>query len=110
MALRDGVERLRTPANARRLAVALWIVCAVIVWNAVFDQIVMVAARDYVTAAKAAVEHSSFLLIDGWMRPALGKAFIDATAAGGAVLLFGLAAVAFAARRGKPPRADGPCA
>ena len=37
----------------RRLALALWIAWAVVVWNVVFDQSVVLAGRDYIQAALA---------------------------------------------------------
>ena len=45
----------RMAMNRTRLAVALWIVWAIVVWNVVFDQVLVNAGRDYVRAAMAAV-------------------------------------------------------
>src|ERR1700730_18741943 len=37
-----------------RLALALWIAWAVLVWNVVFDQVIVLAGREYIQAALAA--------------------------------------------------------
>ena len=41
-----------------RLALVLWIAWAVIVWNVVFDHVIVVAGRDYIAAALAARRRS----------------------------------------------------
>ena len=50
---------LRRRARDARIAVALWIVWIVVVWNVVFDRIIVVAGRRYVHAAAAAVQGSA---------------------------------------------------
>jgi hypothetical protein len=50
-AARRRVAALRQPGPAARLARALWIVWAVLVWNVVFDRVIVVAGRSYITAA-----------------------------------------------------------
>jgi hypothetical protein len=86
----------------RRLALALWIAWAIIVWNVVFDRVLVVAGRAYVHAAAiAASGGSSFARIDDWMRPALPRAFWMATAAGAAILVIGIVAISLA--RPTPP-------
>ena len=74
---------------------------AVIVWNVVFDREIVVAGRNYVAAAgrAAATPAGPFANMDDWMRPAVTRAFWIATAAGGLVVLTGLAAVNRAGRR-----------
>jgi len=37
-----------------RLALALWMLWAVVVWNVIFDQVIVLAGRDYIQAALAA--------------------------------------------------------
>ena len=93
---------LRQPVPAARIARALWIAWAVIVWNVVFDRVIVVAGRSYVTAAyrTAAADPSARPLnMDDWMEPAVTRGFWLATAAAGAILVTGLAAISFGARR-----------
>ena len=76
--VRRRLAALREPASAVRIARALWIAFAVVVWNVVFDRVIVVAGRDYiraaVTVAGAAGESRPFpparLNMDEWMRPA----------------------------------------
>jgi hypothetical protein len=90
----------RQPRAAARIARALWIAWAVILWNVVFDHVIVVAGRSYLAAAArdAAAPAGPFANMDRWMRPAVSRGFWIATAAGAAVLLTGLAAVQRAAR------------
>jgi hypothetical protein len=93
------------PRPAARIARALWIAWAVIVWNVVFDRVIVVAGRNYVAAAGRAAANPAgpFANMDDWMRPAVTRGFWIATAAGGVVLLTGLAAVSQVARRRAHP-------
>ena len=71
-------------ARAARVARALWIVWAVLVWNVVFDHVIVVAGRSYIAAARrAAVTAGSFANMDDWMGPAVSRGFWIATAAAG---------------------------
>ena len=80
--------------SAARLACALWILWAVLVWNVVFDLVIVVAGRSYIAAAgRAAASHAGFANMDDWMRPAVTRGFWIATVAGGVIVLVGLAAV-----------------
>jgi hypothetical protein len=101
-ALRSSVaERIAVaqPGAAARVAFALWTVWAVIVWNVVFDQVVVRAGRDYIAAAgRASISHSARPNMDAFMRPAVTRGLGIATASGGLVLLIGLASVRAAAR------------
>ena len=83
----------RQPQRAARIARVLWIAWAVIVWNVVFDRVIVVAGRSYVAAAGRAAAAGSFANMDDWMRPAAVRGFWIATASGALVLLTGLAAV-----------------
>jgi hypothetical protein len=86
--------------NRPRLAVALWIVWAVIVWNVVFDRVLVEAGREYVRRALAAADgFGPYARIDDWMRPALPVALGAASAAAGVIVIVGLVAVRLAARR-----------
>jgi len=99
-AARRRVAAWRQPPAAARLARVLWIAWAVAVWNVVFDHVIVVAGRDYIAAAgrAAASPGGPFANMDDWMRPAVARGFWIATAAGGAVLVTGLAAIHRAGR------------
>lgn len=83
----------RRPRPAARLARVLWIAWAVLLWNVVFDRVIVLAGRSYIAAAGRAVAAGSFADMDDWMRPAVVRGFWIATASGVLVLLTGLAAV-----------------
>jgi hypothetical protein len=79
---------LRQPRRARRIAVALWIAWAVIVWNVVFDHVIVIAGRQFVGAAgQAAQGPGPYARMDDWMRPAVVRAFWSATAAAAPILV-----------------------
>jgi hypothetical protein len=95
-------EALRRQRNAARIARVLWAIWAVVVWNVVFDHVIVVAGRNYVySAVHAAKENASsspaYLVMDDWMRPAVRRAFWTATAAGGSILTIGLISIRLAA-------------
>jgi hypothetical protein len=101
VAARRRIASVRQPRTAARIARALWMAWAVIVWNVVFDRVIVVAGRNYVAAAgrAAATPAAPYANMDDWMRPAVTHGFWVATAAGAVVLLTGLAAVSHVARR-----------
>ncbi|MGH9140065.1 MAG: hypothetical protein ACRD2I_02855 [Vicinamibacterales bacterium] len=103
-AARRRVMVWRQPRLAARIARVLWVVWAVIVWNVVFDHVIVVAGRDYIVAAvrAAAVPGGSFANMDDWMRPAIIRGFSIATVAFAAVLAPGLIAIAWASRQARP--------
>ena len=72
-----------------RFALVLWIAWAVIVWNVIFDQTIVLAGRDYIQAALAA-GIGPFANMDDWMRPAVTRGAWLATAAAGAILVTGV--------------------
>jgi hypothetical protein len=92
--------QLRHPAAAARIARALWIAWAVILWNVIFDHAIVVAGREYIVAAGRAAHATPFVPanMDDWMRPAVSRGAWMATAAAGAVLAIGLLAVGLAVR------------
>ena len=93
------MANLRQPRAAARLARVLWIAWAVVVWNVVFDQVIVRAGREYLAAAgRATAIHAPRPNMDAFMRPAVTRALWIATASGGLVLVTGLASVR-AARR-----------
>ena len=96
-AARRRVAALRQPRPAARIALALWIAWAVIVWNVVFDRVIVVAGRRYIAAAAAPGAPRANM--DDFMRPAVTRGLWIASAAGGAVFLTGLACVRVAVQR-----------
>jgi hypothetical protein len=91
------------PARATRVARALWIAWAVIVWNVVFDHVIVVAGREYLSAAvHAARSGAGYLGMDEWMRPAVTRGLWIASASAAAILVTGLIASAFASRMPEP--------
>jgi hypothetical protein len=74
------------PAAARRVALALWMAWAVVAWNVIFDQTIVLAGRDFVQTAIAA-NNGPFPSMDAWMRPAVVRGFWLATTGAGAIVL-----------------------
>jgi len=105
---RRRVAAWREPRTSARLARALWIAWAVIVWNVVFDHAIVVAGRDYIAAARAAAGAAGpFANMDDWMRQAVTRGFWMATAAAAAVLFTGFAAVRVFGRAAAPRASQG---
>jgi hypothetical protein len=86
---RRRLAALRQPGPSVRLARALWLVWAIIVWNAVFDHIVVRAGRTYIAAAERAAAVNQFLNMDDWMRPGVMHGLSIATATAVPLLLTG---------------------
>jgi hypothetical protein len=91
--IRSRIAALREPRRAARVARGLWIAWAVIVWNVVFDHIIVVAGRQYLYATAQAANLNNHLRMDDWMRPAVSRGLLTATAVAGAILAVGLVAV-----------------
>jgi hypothetical protein len=107
-AARHRVAALRQPAPAARIARALWIAWAVILWNVVFDHVIVVAGRSYIAAVGRSAPdaaRSSPVNMDDWMRPAVTHGLWFATAAAAAVLVIGLVSVSQAVHRSNPTSA-----
>jgi hypothetical protein len=86
-------------ADKQRVAMILWVVLAVVVWNVVFDRVIVNAGRAYLIAANAAGRGDGpYERIDVWMRPARVRAFWWATSSAVAILFGGIAAVRRASR------------
>lgn len=79
--------------STRRIARALWIAWALIVWNVVFDRVIVVAGRTYLVAAEAARAGAPYAHVDDWMRPAVVRALVIATSAAGIILIVGFTAL-----------------
>ena len=89
--------------RAAHVAAALWIAWAVVVWNVVLDQVIVVAGRRYIVAAIASAgAMGPFVSMDDWMRPAATRGLWLATAAAAAILTVGCAALRLATRPHTP--------
>ena len=87
------------PRAKVRLARALWIAWAVIVWNVVFDHVIVVAGREYIAVATRVLRGPApYARMDDWMRPAATRAFWVASVSALAVLAAGVVLVRLAAR------------
>ncbi len=92
---------LRSPARAVRLAAALWIAWAVVVWNVVFDHTIVVAGRAYILAASIAAQNGGpFARMDDWMRPAVNRGLWAASLSAALILFTGVVSIR-AARRAR---------
>jgi hypothetical protein len=90
---------LRQPARAARIALVLWIAWAVVVWNVVFDHVIVASGRAYIHAAAVAAQRGGpFARMDDWMRPAVTRGLWIASLAALAILLIGLVGIRAAAR------------
>jgi hypothetical protein len=91
------LDALRQPRAAARIARVLWTIWAVILWNVVFDHVIVVGGREYIAAADRAALSRTLPIryenMDTWMRPAVTRALWTATAAAGVVVVAGLALV-----------------
>jgi len=103
-AARRRVAALRQPRPAARLARMLWIVWAVIVWNVVFDHVIVVAGRNYIAAADRAAFSTPrrYEDMDAWMRPAVARGLWIASASAAAIAASGLLLVRAAERAARP--------
>ena len=80
--------------SRRRIALWLWIIWAVVVWNVVFDRVIVVAGREYLNVARAAVKAGTYAKIEETMRPARSRAFWLATGSAAGILAVGLISIA----------------
>jgi hypothetical protein len=85
--------------NARHVALGLWIAWAIVVWNVVFDRVIVLAGRDYIAAALLAVRRGGYARMDDWMRPAVTRGVWLASAASLTILLVGFLAIRYAAHK-----------
>ena len=98
--IRERVTRLRQPRRAARLALALWIVWAVAVWNVVLDHVIVVAAREYLyAAAMADIGRGPQVMMDDFMRPAVRRGVSAGSLSALAIVAVGFAGVHLASRR-----------
>ena len=91
----------RSPTSRSvRIAAALWVAWAIVVWNVVFDQVIVLAGRRYIVAAIGRAQGAGpYARIDDWMHPAVTRGVWLATAAAAAILLIGFVSVRLATRQ-----------
>lgn len=80
-------------------AVLLWVVLAFLVWNVIFDRIIVLAGRRYSYDATLAFRAGHYLRIDDVMRPAITHGVRMASLWAGALLVAGLVLIGVAATR-----------
>jgi hypothetical protein len=93
-----------------RFALVLWIAWAALVWNVVFDRVIVLAARGYIAAATAAASADTprYEDMDAWMRPAVSQGLWLATSIAAAIVMTGFVLIYVASRTAAEPVA--PCA
>ena len=98
----NTVPPLRSLRSRLGVAIALWIALALVVWNVVFDRVLVVAGRQYVYAATRAARGSGpYVRVDDWMRPAVSRATRTASGSAAIILTIGAVTCAVAARRSR---------
>jgi len=98
----NTVPPLRSLRSHLGVAVALWIALAIVVWNVVFDRVLVVAGRQYVYAATRAARSSGpYVRVDDWMRPAVSRGTRTASGAAFLILTIGVVMCAVATRRSR---------
>jgi hypothetical protein len=96
---------MRRRAVLVRVAIVLWIVWAIVAWNVVLDQMLVLAGRRYIVAAVGAAQGPGpYARIDDWMRPALARGLVAATLTAISIVATGLVSVSAAARTRQPSR------
>ena len=84
----------------RRIAQALWLAWAIVVWNVVFDHVIVVAGREYFAAAVIAARGPGpYARMDNWMRPAIARGLWIASTSSAAILVAGLVGIRQAVKR-----------
>ena len=91
------------------LAAVLWLVFAAVVWNVIFDRLVVLAGRRYSYDAFVLYHATGrYLLINDVMRPAIAQAVRVASAVAGSIVVAALVLIRIASRRsseaGRSPR------
>jgi hypothetical protein len=91
--------------RTRLLALGLWLVLAIVVWNSIFDEAVNEAAHRYIEAATEAARAGQPLVsMDAIMRPAIAHGAWTATAWGVLTLAVGVAGLVWSVRRERRTR------
>ncbi len=80
------------------VAVVLWLLLAAVVWNVIFDRLIVLAGRRYSHDAYVLYRSTGrYLLINDVMRPAIAHAVRVASAVAGTLAVVALVAIRFAA-------------
>jgi hypothetical protein len=106
----SGIAR-RLLGRRASLLMGLWLGAGFVVWNVVFDRMVVWASRDYVSRQQQHLwNQGPAVTIDEVMIPARIAARQAATYTGAGVTVLGLAATAFvnARRKSRPPAGHRP--
>ncbi len=81
-----------------RTAIVLWLVCAAVVWNVIFDRMLVLAGRRYSHDAMVLYRRTGqYLRIDDVMRPAVSEAAWFASAVALALAVVALVLIGLAA-------------
>lgn len=80
-------------------AVVLWVVLAFLVWNVIFDRIIVLAGRRYSYDATLAFRAGHYLHIDDVMRPAISHGVRVASLWAGGIVVVGLVLIRLAVAR-----------
>jgi hypothetical protein len=86
-------------ASRVRVAIVLWLVFAAVVWNVIFDRVLVLAGRRYVWQAYMAADADAYLPINDVMPQAIHHGVRVASLWSGLLAVAGLALIIFAARR-----------
>jgi hypothetical protein len=81
------------------VAVALWITLAIVVWNVIFDRVIVEAGRAYIRAARESAKSGAYLKVGDWMAAAVVHGVWLASALSLAILAAGLIAIRIASRQ-----------
>lgn len=87
-------------------AVVLWLVFAFLVWNVIFDRLIVLAGRRYSHDATVLYRTTgTYLRIDDVMRPAIAHGALVASLSAGAIAIAALVLIRLAAARDATRRA-----
>jgi hypothetical protein len=87
-----------TQRRAVVVAIVLWLALAFVVWNVVFDRLIVLAGRRYSHDATVLYRSTGrYLRIDDVMRPAIRRGVAVASAVAGPIAIAGLLLIRFAA-------------
>jgi hypothetical protein len=99
----ESKDAIMEAMRAARIARALWLVWAVLLWNVVFDHVIVVAGREYIVAAKSVINSTAaarpYPNMDDWMRPAVTRGLWIATASAATVVVAGVVLLRVASAR-----------
>jgi hypothetical protein len=95
----DAAAEERRWRKRRRAALLAWAVLGIVIWNVVFDAVVIQAGREYLTRQALHQQgRGPAVTIPQVMRPAVARGAFVATLAGGGAAAFGAIAVWMVAR------------